>query len=53
MVKEKNPVSMLNDDKCEELFSKGKFGYKVEREIDLSSIEYFNQRLLNHTQNFS
>ena len=51
-------MSILMDDKCEELahpylFPTGKFGYKVEREIKLSPVKYFNQRLLNYTQKFA
>ena len=43
---------------CEELafpylFPNGKFKYKVEREIKLSPVKYFNQRLLNITQMFA
>ena len=46
------------DDKCEEiahphLFPTGKFGYKVQREIKLSPVKYFNQCLLNYKQIFS
>ena len=48
-------VSVLNDDHCEELafpylFPTGKFGYKVKREIPLSPVKYFNQRLLSQMQ---
>ena len=54
----KTPVSVLNDDHCEELafpylFSTGKFGYKVKREIPLSPVRYFNQGLLNFRQSFA
>ena len=48
-----------NQDKyCEELafphiFSNGQFGYRVEREVKLSPVKYFNQRLLNYTQLFA
>ena len=43
---------------CEELafpylFTNGRFEYKVEREIKLSLVKYFNQRLLNFTQMFA
>ena len=43
---------------CEELafpflFPNGKFKYKVEREIKLSPVKYFNQRLLSFTQMFA
>ena len=52
------PMSILMDEKCEELahpylFPTGKFGYKAEREIRLSPVKYFNQRLLNYTQKFA
>ena len=52
------PMSILMDEKCEELahphlFPTGKFGYKVQREIKLSPVKYFNQRLLNYKQTFS
>ena len=51
------PISILTDKHCEELahpylFLTGKFGDKVDREIDLSPVKYFNQRLLNYMQNF-
>ena len=51
----KTPVSVLNDDHCDELafpylFPTGKFGYKVKREIPLSPVKYFNQRLLPQMQ---
>ena len=51
-------VSVLNDDRCEELafpylFPIGKFGYKVKREMSLSPVKYFNQRLLNFRQSFA
>ena len=54
----KLPVSILKDKFCEEpahphLFPTGKFGYKVVREIKLSPVKYFNQRLLNYTQRFA
>ena len=52
------PISILTDKHCEELahpylFTTGKFGYKVDRDIDLSPVKYFNQRLLNYMQKFS
>ena len=52
------PMSILMDEKCEELahphlFPTGKFGYKVERDVKLSPVKYFNQRLLNYKQKFS
>ena len=54
----KIPVSVLNDDHCEELafsylFPRGKFGYKVKREMTLSPIKYFNQQFLNFRQSFA
>uniref|UniRef100_A0A7M5V9S6 ATP-dependent DNA helicase n=2 Tax=Clytia hemisphaerica TaxID=252671 RepID=A0A7M5V9S6_9CNID len=52
------PISILYDENCEmlahpHLFPKGKFGYKVERDVKLSPSKYFNQRLLNEKQNFA
>ena len=35
------------------LFPKGRFGYKYEREKEVSPSKYFNQRLLNYTQKFA
>ena len=35
------------------LFPTGKFGYKCEREVAISPVKYFNQRLLNYTQKFA
>ena len=54
----KKPLSIFHDEHCEELafpylFPKGKYGYKVKRNIPLSPVKYFNQRLLNYKQNFS
>ena len=54
----KTPVSIASDELCEELafpylFPSGKFGYKVDREVSLSPVKYFNQRLLNFKQNFA
>ena len=54
----KQPTSMLNDDLCEEvaflyLFPRGKFGYKVERDIKLSPSKYFNRRLFDYKQLFA
>ena len=54
----KKPMSLLNDKQCEELshpwlFPTGKFGYKIEREINLTPNKYFNQRLLNYKQTFA
>ena len=52
------PLPILMDDNCEELahsylFPTGKFGYKVEQDVVLSPVKYFNQRLLNYKQKFS
>ena len=54
-VREKKPRTRLDDEFCEEpthphLFPTGEFGYKVEREIQISLSKYFNQRLLNYCQ---
>ena len=54
----KTLVLILNDDHCEELafpylFSTRKTGYKVNREVPLSPVKYFNQRLLNFTQSLA
>ena len=54
----KQQRSILNDNFCEELafpycFPNGRFGYKVEREIKLSPVNYFNQQLFNFTQMFA
>ena len=51
----KQPVSALNDNFCEELahphlFPTQKYGYKVERDIELTPSKYFSQRRLNYTQ---
>ena len=35
------------------LFPQGYFGYKVDRQMKLSPVECFNQRLLNYTQMFA
>ena len=50
--------SILGDKFCEELanphlFSMGKFGYKAEREIQISPSKYFNQKILNCNQNYA
>ena len=52
------PSLILQDKYCEELafpytFSNGQFRYKVGREVKLSPVKYFNQRLLNCTQLFA
>ena len=54
----RKPLSIFEDENCEEmafphLIPTGKYGYKIEREIPLSPVKYFNQRLLNYTQNFA
>ena len=54
----KTPISILDDDYIEELahphlLPTGKFGYKVQRDIPLSPVRYFNARLLNYTQKFA
>ena len=46
----KHPVSFIADKQCEELafpilFPKGKYGYSVNREINLSPVKYFNAKL--------
>ena len=51
-------MSILTDKHWEELahphlFPTGKLGYQVDREVPLSPIKYFNQRLLNYKQKFS
>ena len=51
----KKPRTRLDDEFCEEpahphLFPTGEFGYKVEREIQISPSKYLNQRLLNYCQ---
>ena len=54
----KQPTSILSDTFCEQLafmclFPQGKFGNNIERDVKLSQIKYFNQRLLNCTQMFA
>ena len=54
----KKPLSVLHDGYCEEmahphLFPTDKFGYKVMRKFHLTPKKYFNQRLLNHSQQFA
>ena len=51
----KQPISILNDQYCEQLshshlFPTGNFGYKIERNVKLSPVKYYNQRLLNYKQ---
>ena len=55
---DKIPLPVLTDKFCEvlahpHLFPTGKFDYNVERDVPLSPVKYFNQRLLNYTQRFS
>ena len=52
------PIPTYNDKFCEEmafphLFPTGKFGYKALRNVPISAVKYFNQRLLNYTQKFA
>ena len=52
------PLPLWNDENVEELahpflFPTGKFGFKFDRDVTLSPVRYFNQRLLNYTQRFS
>lgn len=52
------PVGILSDKFCEELahphlFQTGKFGYTHKRDVKLTPVKYFNQRLLNYTQKFA
>ena len=54
----RTPIPIFSDDNCEEmafphLFPTGKFGYQVDRDINLSPVRYFNQRFLNYTQKFA
>ena len=54
----KKPVSILTEEFCEEqafpyLLPKGKFGYKAPRDIPISPVRYFNQRLLSFDQYFA
>ena len=56
-MKESNQLRYQTNDYSEELvfpylFLEGKFGYKPSRELKLSPVKYFNQRLLNYTQMF-
>ena len=51
------PISILNDLYWEEmahphLFPTGKIGYKIKRDIPISTSKYFKQRLLNFSQIF-
>ena len=54
----KQPILVLNDKFCEELahphlFPSGRYGYQIEREIQLSPSKHFNQRLLHYSQKFA
>ncbi|CAB3998256.1 ATP-dependent DNA helicase PIF1 [Paramuricea clavata] len=54
----RHPVSIMTDKKCEELafpilFPKGRFGYLEERKIKLTSVKYFNARLLHYSGRFA
>ena len=54
----KHPVSFMTDKHCEELafpvlFPKGRFGYTVERAVNLSPTKYFNARLLHYSGKFA
>ena len=54
----KRPISWLHEDTCEELafpylFPKEKFGYSVLRDIPVSIVRHFNQRLLNFNKTFA
>ena len=54
----KKPMSIFKDKYCEELafphlFSTRKFRYKVQRNISLWPVKYFNQPLLNCSQKFA
>ena len=54
----KHPVSFMTDKHCEELafpvlFPKGRFGYTVERAVNLSPTKYFNARLLHCSGKFA
>lgn len=48
----------MTDKQCKELafpvlFPEGRFGYKVEREVKLSPVKYFNARLLHYSGGFA
>ena len=50
-VERNQPISILNDQFCEKLahpyiFPTGNVGYKVERNIKLSPVKYFNQNFV-------
>ena len=54
---EKNLFSILSDEFCEEQafphVSEGKLGYKAPRDIPVSTAQYFNQSLVNVSQDFA
>ena len=54
----KHPVSLMTDQRCEELafpvlFPKGNFGFTAERDLKLSPVKYFNARLLHYSGRFA
>ena len=54
----KQPNSILSDQFCEELafpflFPAGMFRYRVQRDVKLSPVKYFHQRLLYYSQKFA
>lgn len=56
--KRAEPVWIFSDNYCEELafpclVPTGKFGYKVKKELKPTPVKYFNQPLLNYSQNFA
>ena len=55
---EKQPKSISNDEFCEKFvfpypFPAGKFGYRVQRDVKVITVKYFNQRPLHYSQNFA
>ena len=54
----KHPVSFMLDKQCEELafpvlFPRGRYGYKAERQVNISPVKYFNAKLLNYSRRFA
>ena len=54
----KHPVSFMTDKHREELafpvlFPKGRFGYTIERAVNLSPTKYFNAHLLHYSGRFA
>ena len=54
----RHPVSLMNDEFCEELsfptlFPRGRFGYRVERQVKISPTKYFNARLLHYSGRYA